>query len=201
MNSSPNKKKLRQLMRQRRRDLPEHTRLLAAANLIRFVKQAKLTWRYHRFGFYFPAQYEISCLPLLNTLLFLKKSCFLPQIHKRYERLLYFSLLSGESKNWYFNRYQILEHASPMRIRARQLDVLFVPLVAFDEKGYRLGMGGGYYDKTLAYLKSRRTWKKPLRIGLAFECQKVPALVPDAWDMPLDWVMTEKQVYRFTRKN
>lgn len=191
------KKQLRRIMRQRRRALPEKIRQFAAKRLIQFVKQSGFLQRYQKFGFYFPAQYEINCLPLLNELLFLKKQCFLPQIHKRYERLLYFSLLTQKKQNWYLNRYQILEYASETRLRARQLDVLLMPLVAFDEVGFRLGMGGGYYDKTLAYLKQRRFWKKPIRVGLAFECQKVQRLIPDPWDIPLDYVITEKKIYRF----
>lgn len=197
INQRLEKQQLRRTMRQRRRALPEKVRQFAALRLIRFVKQSGFLARYQKFGFYFPAQYEINCLPLLNELLFLKKQCFLPQIHKRYERLLYFSLLTKKTQNWYLNRYHILEYASETRLRARQLDILFMPLVAFDEVGFRLGMGGGYYDKTLAYLKQRRFWKKPIRVGLAFECQKVVRLKPDLWDIPLDYVITEKQIYRF----
>jgi 5-formyltetrahydrofolate cyclo-ligase len=70
-----------------------------------------------------------------------------------------------------------------------------MPLVAFDEQGNRLGMGGGFYDRTLAYLRQREQWRRPLLIGLAHECQKVPSLESQRWDIPLDAIFTEAAVY------
>ena len=67
-------------------------------------------------------------------------------------------------------------------------DILFVPLVAFDGNGRRLGYGGGFYDRTLAALRSR---KPVLAVGLAFSAQCMPALPVEAHDMPLDAVLTE----------
>ncbi len=65
-------------------------------------------------------------------------------------------------------------------------------------QGYRLGMGGGYYDATLAFMQHRRGWRKPRLVGLAYECQRVDTLPHEPWDMPLDAVLTERQLYRFT---
>ena len=73
-----------------------------------------------------------------------------------------------------------------------------MPLVGFDLNGYRLGMGGGFYDTSLAYLRRRSAWKKPFLMGIAYECQKVETLPRDPWDIPLDAVLTEKKLYRFT---
>jgi 5-formyltetrahydrofolate cyclo-ligase len=72
-------------------------------------------------------------------------------------------------------------------------------LVGFDHQGHRLGMGGGYYDATLAYLTRRRVWKKPLLIGVGFECQRVERLPHDPWDAPLDAALTEHNLYVFKR--
>ena len=66
-------------------------------------------------------------------------------------------------------------------------DVVLVPLLAFDRAGYRLGYGGGFYDRTLAALRA----KKPIvAVGLAYDEQKVDAVPRESYDQPLDWVLT-----------
>ena len=57
-------------------------------------------------------------------------------------------------------------------------------------------MGGGFYDRTLAYLQHRRYWRKPVLMGLAHEVQKADQLESQSWDIPLDYIVTEKQRYR-----
>jgi 5-formyltetrahydrofolate cyclo-ligase len=59
-------------------------------------------------------------------------------------------------------------------------------------------MGGGFYDRTLGYLRQRRQWRRPRLIGLAHECQRLPRLDPRPWDIPLDAVATELRIYRRT---
>jgi 5-formyltetrahydrofolate cyclo-ligase len=71
-----------------------------------------------------------------------------------------------------------------------------MPLVGFDANCNRLGMGGGFYDRTLAYLRLRRCWRRPLLIGIAHECQRVERLETNTWDVPLDLVVTEERIYR-----
>ena len=77
----------------------------------------------------------------------------------------------------------------------RELDLILAPLVGFDTHGNRLGMGGGYYDRTFAYLKHRLHWQKPRLIGLAYELQRVADLANHAWDVPLQSVVTEQHIY------
>ena len=71
-----------------------------------------------------------------------------------------------------------------------QLDIVLLPLLAFDDRGNRLGMGGGYYDRLFASRLHRKT-KQPLRVGLAFDCQQAERLPMQAWDVPLHAVVTE----------
>ena len=78
---------------------------------------------------------------------------------------------------------------------ARQLDVVIAPLVAFDESLNRLGMGGGYYDRTFAFRKRARVLRRPVLIGVAYSFQRVDRLQPENWDVPLDVVITEKESY------
>lgn len=74
-------------------------------------------------------------------------------------------------------------------------DILLVPLLAFDEKGFRLGQGGGYYDRTLGAL--REETDDVLAVGIAFAGQQVDTVPRDAFDQPLDWVVTEAGATRF----
>jgi 5,10-methenyltetrahydrofolate synthetase len=73
-------------------------------------------------------------------------------------------------------------------------DILLLPLVAFDAAGYRLGYGGGYFDRTLAARVPR-----PRAIGVGFELARVPDIRPQAHDLPLDAIVTEAGVTRFQR--
>ena len=95
------------------------------------------------------------------------------------------------------NRFRILEP----RVNIGQqrniwaLDLVLLPLVGFDDGGGRLGMGGGFYDRSLAYLARRKSWRKPTLLGLAHECQKVEQLTQASWDVPLAGTVTDKQWY------
>lgn len=95
------------------------------------------------------------------------------------------------------NRFKIPEPSSDTAdLRTpTQLDLVFTPLVAFDARGNRLGMGGGFYDRSFAFLKSGA--RKPLLIGLAFEFQLQSELRAESWDIPLAGVATDCAFYRF----
>ena len=95
------------------------------------------------------------------------------------------------------NRFRIAE---PQDLPARQrkvwtLDLILLPLVGFDEQGGRLGMGGGFYDRSLAYLHRRKNWHMPTLLGLAHECQRVDELAMASWDVPLQATVTDKAWY------
>ncbi|MGH7403034.1 MAG: 5-formyltetrahydrofolate cyclo-ligase, partial [Candidatus Rokuibacteriota bacterium] len=69
--------------------------------------------------------------------------------------------------------------------------VALLPMNGWDDAGYRLGYGAGFFDRTLASLS-----KPPIAIGVAYELARVPTIRPQAWDIPMDWVVTERGVYR-----
>jgi len=96
------------------------------------------------------------------------------------------------------NRFGIPE---PVRRRrhiqpVHALDLVLVPLVGFDARCNRLGMGAGFYDRSLAPLRRRRHWHRPLLVGIAHDCQRVEQLQPQPWDVPLDAVVTENGTYQ-----
>ena len=69
--------------------------------------------------------------------------------------------------------------------------VILVPMIGWDAAGHRLGYGGGYFDRTLATLDPR-----PTSIGVGYELSRIATIHPQPWDIPMDWVVTERGVYR-----
>lgn len=86
-----------------------------------------------------------------------------------------------------------------MSTPVRRLDVILLPLVAVDARGWRLGSGAGFYDRSLAHLRYGRRWRRPRLIGVAYEFQRVAQLEPQPWDVPLDAVVTERGFYPTAR--
>jgi 5-formyltetrahydrofolate cyclo-ligase len=104
-------------------------------------------------------------------------------------------LLPGEKLRK--NRFRILEPRanSAQQRKVWALDLVMLPLVGFDEYGGRLGMGAGFYDRSLAYLARRRQWRKPTLLGLAHECQKVDRLELASWDVAMQATVTDRDWY------
>lgn len=89
------------------------------------------------------------------------------------------------------NSYGLWEPPLASLAHPAELDVVITPLVAFDESRNRIGMGSGYFDRAFAFLRTRNHWLRPKLIGLAFDCQKVEKIVPNAWDIRLYRVFSE----------
>jgi len=77
----------------------------------------------------------------------------------------------------------------------QQLDLVLAPLVVFDENCNRIGMGGGFYDRSFAFRKDSQV-TKPVLIGVAHDFQKVQQIVPEDWDVRLDMIVTNKAIYK-----
>lgn len=187
----------RQLKAARNAFTPTARRLAARASL-RLALRHGLLLRARRIAFYLPQGGEFDAHALLNQALWMRRECYLPVLPPR-GRVMRFGRI-GRNTRMKTNRYGIPEPVDARPVRARELDLLVMPLVGFDRQGYRLGMGGGYYDATLAYMRHRRSWRKPRLVGLAYACQGVDMLPHDPWDMPLDAVLTERQFFRFDKK-
>jgi 5-formyltetrahydrofolate cyclo-ligase len=95
------------------------------------------------------------------------------------------------------NFFGILEPRVGGAIDARQLDLVLTPLVAFDDRGVRVGVGRGYYDRCFRFLLNRRHWRHPKLLGVAYELQRAPHLVRQPWDVLLAGAITETGVRRF----
>jgi 5-formyltetrahydrofolate cyclo-ligase len=149
-----------------------------------------------RVACYLPVDGEIDTAAVIKRLSSLNKRCYLPVISRIDHDRLWFAP-AIEATLHRTNRYGIREPKVPARqlVRAQELDLVLLPLVGFDEHGHRLGMGGGYYDRSLAFLTQRQHWRKPHLIGLAYDFQKLPPLPREPWDVPLDAIVTDRCIY------
>lgn len=152
--------------------------------------------RARRIAIYLPTDSEVNTWPIAHCAWRMRKRIFAPIVRKSGK--LHFCELTPESK-LASNRYGIAEPVDGQSIDPKRLDIVFVPLVAFDSLGYRLGWGGGYYDRSFGFAKLRHSYSKPKLIGLGFACQQLPSVVHDAWDIPLFQVVTEADVHTYQR--
>ncbi len=147
---------------------------------------------------YWPNSGEIDPRPLLDSAMKMGKKCYLPVLQSIPSKLLTF-LQYDPKESLIPNEYGILEPVETPQnksIFANELDLILVPLVAFDSKGGRLGRGAGFYDRTFSILKNMKpSDKAPKLIGLGFEFQKWEDLPQDEWDIKLFGIATEYQFY------
>ncbi len=187
---------LRQGLRTERRCLSDTSQRHHARELARILGKLPQFLRAQQLGGYWATDGEIDPGPLLKSAQAHHKACFLPVLRPHPRRKLWFVRHeAGDPVR--ANRYGIPE--PDLRNRRISppwaLDLLLLPLVGFDADCNRLGMGGGYYDQTLSYLKTRNHWRRPLLVGLAHECQRVERLEARPWDIRLDMVVTELRIY------
>ncbi len=135
---------------------------------------------------------ELDTRPLIDQLWRAGKRVYLPVLHPFSPGNLLF-LHYHPSSDLVVNRLNIREPKLDVRdvLPLSQLDVLVTPLVAFDAAGQRLGMGGGFYDRTLQNWRQHRL--QP--VGYAHDCQQVDALPKEQWDIPLPAVITPSKTW------
>ncbi|NBB83323.1 MAG: 5-formyltetrahydrofolate cyclo-ligase [Alphaproteobacteria bacterium] len=189
--------RLRRELRAARRSLsPAAQRAHAERAATRLIRSGLLRGA-ERIALYVPCDGELDPFPLRARLAPACHRFYLPVLRAHAPGRLWFVRFSpGEPLRR--NRFGIAEPRRRGRriLPAHALNLILLPLVGFDAACNRLGMGGGFYDRSLAFLGGRRHWRRPRLIGLAHECQRVEALAPQPWDLPLDAVVTEAGVYR-----
>ena len=190
--------RLRQQIKAERRQLSRQTRKQHSLQLLRHAKNFKPFRQSRRIAFYHAVGGEIDPKPLLDEALRSGKTPYLPILRQDAAIGLWFAPYTHKAK-LKLNRYGIPEPAVVHRqlIKPWSLDMVFVPLVAFDDHGHRIGMGGGFYDRTFAFKQQRKHLSGPIMVGLAHNLQYRPALKSNPWDIPLDCVITETHRYQF----
>jgi len=186
---------LRRSIRQQRLQLDEHIQQQHAFAMAQRVSRLAMFRNARRVAFYLAEDGEIDPRYLIEKAWQYKKDVFLPILPPT-GNSLFFAPYTADTP-LAPNRFGIDEPQLHPRhwLRARQLNLIMMPLVAFDPQGNRLGMGGGYYDRSLAFINHRKQWHSPHLIGLAHELQKVKQLPCASWDVPLQMIVTEAQAY------
>lgn len=187
---------LRKQLRQQRRMLSPREQEQASASLaLNLIKNPDLH-RARHVAIYLPNDGEIDPLPYMAMARRKGIHFYLPVLHPIYPGKLVFSPYY-DGVELTDNRFGIPEPAfsNGLRRPAWALDAVLFPLVGFDENGGRLGMGGGFYDRTFAF-SHQRPRLAPKLIGLAHDFQKVKKLPVEPWDVPLHSVVTDRQLYR-----
>lgn len=181
---------LRRQLRQTRRSLPEdEQRNASIALLSKFKEQLnslKIDSDQH-IALYLTNDGEISPHLLCDYFWQQNIQTYLPVVQGKQ---LTFARYTAETI-WQENIFGIKEPVTTEYLSGNELDIVLLPLVGFDSKGGRLGMGGGFYDRTFA---NKRADEKPLLIGLAHDCQEVKSLPIEGWDVPLQAILTPKQI-------
>ena len=186
------RKSIRKSMRDKRRSLTPQQRMQASEQFAIHFSKSRVFINSNRIAFYLANDGELDPAPLLDVAWSMGKSCYLPVLTANHDKSLLFAPYEPGDPLVY-NCYGIGEPyvAARHRVKARQLDLIVMPLVAFDSKGNRIGMGGGYYDRTLAYLNARSSWLKPKLVGIGYDMQEVNSIDSESWDVPLTYICTE----------
>ncbi len=188
------RQQIRSSIRATRRNLTAEQQHLAAQQIMHNTLQHPRIIQAKNIALFLSFDGEIDTRPLITALWQQQKNVYLPVLHPFNRHNLLFLRYSVET-SLVKNRFNIEE--PPLDVRCvlplEHLDVMMIPLVAFDNEGQRLGMGGGFYDRTLANWQIKGFYP----IGLAHDCQQVDALPVAHWDIPLPEIITPKKIWRW----
>ncbi len=164
------------------------TEVSEKSNLVQKNLKALLN-RIHRradsFLCYYPANNEVDLLDFYQELLKEGYNLFFPKTQKKTMEFLKISSLD----DFELGNFNIMEPVSKEKYQDVDNTICFTPLVAFDENRNRIGYGGGFYDRFFVNRQSI------IKIGIAYDFQKIDKIVPTAWDIPLDYVVTNEKIY------
>ncbi|AIA69465.1 5-formyltetrahydrofolate cyclo-ligase [Pectobacterium atrosepticum] len=197
--TAASRQQIRQAVRQQRRLLtPEQQRLFALQACERVMAHPKII-RADSVAVFLSFDGELDTHPLIQQLWQQGKRVYLPVLHPFRAGYLLFLRYALDTE-LVRNRLKIMEPRLDVRqvLPLPQLDILLTPLVAFDHQGQRLGMGGGFYDRTLQYRNQMS--RGPYPIGLAHDCQQVDALPVESWDIPLPEIITPSRHWQWNTR-
>lgn len=198
MTNSDSRQALRKELRARRNALSATEQEAASAWALRHLMKLPQFLRAQHIALYIAADGELNPHTIAQQLWKMGKQTYLPALHATRAGELWFLEYTAATP-LQPNRFGIPEpdHRQARKLPAKLLDAVLLPLVGFDRKGGRLGMGGGFYDRTFAFHKGKKT--KPYLLGLAHACQEVESLEMADWDIPLFAVVTNQALIKTSR--
>jgi 5-formyltetrahydrofolate cyclo-ligase len=178
-----------------RRAVPSRERLRAALAVARIISQTRWLAPGKRIGVYASMPQELGTAPLLTLALARGCDVYLPRITSLRARTMRFVKFGhGSVDGGTRHALGMHEPDGHETLSARFLDTIFVPAVALDLRGARLGHGIGFYDRTLAFRRLRSHWQGPRLVGLAYSFQVVPQVPVTATDVFMDTIVTERGI-------
>ena len=187
---------IRKIIRDRRRGLSDDQRICAAKGLLDQLLALSAFQEAQSIAMYLVNDGEIDPVQVMKWCWKNGRRAYVPIITSEKGSTLLFAELQ-EDTQFTENKFGIKEPvtAPEMLVEASALDLVLMPLVAFDSRGNRVGMGGGYYDTTFEFICSTSA-SKPVLIGIAHEIQKVEKINAESWDIPLSLVVTDCGIYQ-----
>jgi len=187
----PKRDEIRHQCRQQRRALNSSQRLDYALQFAQHFSRSKIFKTAKKIACYFPNDGELDLTPLIELAWRHKKQIYLPVLQAPFTARIMFAKYHVNS-TLDSNKFGIAEPAvhANQRSKPLQMDIILAPLVAFDNNGNRIGMGGGYYDRSLHFLKHRKYWHKPKLIGCAYDFQEREKIEAEKWDVGLAYICT-----------
>lgn len=178
----PTTEQIRATIRQRRRSLPLAERIQAEQVIYQQVQSHPKLQHAHNVAIFLSFDGEVNTHPIIEYLWQQGKAVYLPIIDPNQPQNLVF-LPYQQQTNLIANKFGIYEpiYAINNILPHQSLDIIFTPLVAFDKRNYRIGMGGGYYDRLLKNYQDEEIYP----IGLAFRCQQIAHVANQSWDVQL----------------
>ncbi|KPD03265.1 5-formyltetrahydrofolate cyclo-ligase [Moellerella wisconsensis] len=188
------RKSIRQQIRQKRQQLTKSQQQQAAQYISQQVSSDPNVQSAQTIALFLSFDGEIDTMPLIQQLWQREKHVYLPVLHPFNRHSLLF-LAYTPTTQLVKNRFNIQQPALDVQqvLPLNQLDIMLIPLVAFDLIGQRLGMGGGFYDRILAGWQQKGFYP----IGLAHQCQQVDKLPAATWDIPLPEIITPQKIWRW----
>jgi len=182
---------LRHSIRVQRRQLSKIKQYQHAQRISQRIVHSATYKHARHIALYLAADGEVDLSFLISKMHQQGKKCYLPVIISRQQGFIGFAPYETHTRLTK-NCFGILEplYQKKQIKTARQMDIVLAPLVAFDNQGNRMGMGGGYYDRALTHLKTAAI--KPKFIGIAHELQRVAQLQVHSWDIALNAIVTER---------
>lgn len=181
---------IRSTMRRQREQLTPQMVCNASVALCDYIRTTPWFRQGHRIAFYAAMPGELDLFSLVRESWRRHKTCYLPVCFSwATQRTLRFFPYTKQTP-LFSNRWGISEPRIHLpAVPVWTLDIVFIPLLAFDRAGHRLGYGKGFYDRTLARLNRFSVGKKPLLVGVAYAFQGVDQLPAQPWDVPLDKIV------------
>ena len=179
-----NKSKIRSKILKLRKENSNKNLKININKFFSFLKNKKFNFK--NFGGYYPSNYEIDDLEILYLLDKKKYNISLPIIRENNQMDFFKWSISEPLK---INKYGIPE---PISLKISYPEILFVPIVGYDDNLNRLGYGGGFYDRFIEKMSNTKLTK----IGLAFSHQRVENVPTEKFDKKLDFILTEKEIFR-----